>query len=36
VEDGFRQLKIKNWGMVAKDRKLFKKLLREIEAHNGL
>jgi hypothetical protein len=36
VEDHLRKLNVKNWWTVAKDRELWKKILREAEAHKGL
>jgi hypothetical protein len=36
VEDDIRKLKVNNWWMVAKDGELWKKILREAEAHKGL
>jgi hypothetical protein len=36
VEDDLRQLNVKNWWRVVKDRESWKKIQRESEAHNGL
>jgi hypothetical protein len=36
VEDDLRKLVVNNWWLVTNDSELWKKILREAKAHNGL